>query len=162
MLTKDLKRKLEELKIIGEKAIGNNFVLLGWNLDSLLHAELTPSLKMISLFEPTYPGLEQIRAIIDSNQERNLCNLSQCFGLPAYWINPKIAKELIKACKPLRTENNSMARGIPEHIFITLDGMLINRYELIKAKVTIPPLALAINNQENSLTRQRNISNFSS
>ena len=31
------------------------FLLLGWNLDSLLQAELEPGLGIISLFEPAYP-----------------------------------------------------------------------------------------------------------
>ena len=29
-------------------------------------------------------------------------------------------------CMPLQTETNGMARGIPEHRLITLDGMLNN------------------------------------
>ena len=86
--------------------------------------------------------------------------LNQCFGLPAYLINPKIAQELLQICKPLRTEINSMGRGIPEHIFVTLDGMLINRYETINAQITIPPLVLAKNNQEKSLTKHQDVCNF--
>ena len=54
VLAKDLKRKLNEIKVIGETENHNNFVLLGWNLDSLLHAELSPGLEIISLFEPIY------------------------------------------------------------------------------------------------------------
>ena len=161
VLAKDLKRKLEELNLFKTATIKSNLVLLGWNLDSLLHAELTPGLRMISLFEPIYPELEQIRTIINSTQKRKLCNLNQCFGLPAYLINPEIAQELLQICKPLRTEINSMGRGIPEHIFVTLDGMLINRYETINAQITVPPLVLAKNSQGESLTKHQDVCNFS-
>ena len=160
VLAKNLKQVLEELNIIGKGANQTNLVLLGWNLDSLLNAELSTGLTMISLFDPIYPGLKQIQSIINSERKRTVCNLNQCFGLPAYWINPKIAKELIRACKPLQTEKDKMARGIPEHTFITLDGMLINRYRSINAKVTIPPLAIALNIQDTSLTKSPRACNF--
>ena len=160
ILASDLKRKLEKLRVIGSAANQTGLVLLGWNLDSLLQAELSPGLEMISLFEPIYPELEQIKAIINSNRERHLCHLNRCFGLPAYWINPQIAHELLDACMPLQAEQNKMTRGIPEHVLVTLDGMLTNRYKSINAKVIIPPLAIALNDQETSLTRRKPISNF--
>ena len=129
VLAKNLNIKLKKLNVIGKAAKQNSLVLLGWNLDSLLHAELSKGLNIISLFEPIYPELIQVQAIINSETERNLCNLNQCFGLPAYWINPKIAQELLNACMPLRAEKNKMTRGIPEHELVTLDGMLMNRYK---------------------------------
>ena len=53
---------------------------------------------------------------------------------------------------PLKAEKNNMTRGIPEHYLATLDGMLTNRYKDINAKVTVPPLSLAFNNQQTSQT----------
>tara|TARA_B100000674_G_C37917876_1_gene951845 strand:- start:723 stop:1475 length:753 start_codon:yes stop_codon:yes gene_type:complete len=160
ILASDLKRKLEKLRVIGSTANQTGMVLLGWNLDSLLQAELSPGLETISLFEPIYPELEQIKGIINSNRERYLCHLNQCFGLPAYWINPQIAHGLLDTCMPLQTEQNKMTRGIPEHVLVTLDGMLTNRYKTINAKITVPPLALALNNQQTSLTRHQTVQNF--
>ena len=160
ILANDLKSKLERLKIIDKKAKKRSFILLGWNLDSVLYAELAPKLEMISLFEPIYPTLEQLKELVDSNRERNLCNLTLCFGLPAYWISPQIARELMNKCKPFKLEVNKMTRGIPEHTLITLDGMLTNRYKDINAKITIPPLALALNDQQTSLTNSKNACNF--
>ena len=160
ILANNLKSKLEKLKIIGRATNQSNLVLLGWNTDSLLQAELSPGLEMISLFEPIYPELEQIKGIINSDRRRYLCNLNACFGLPAYWINPKAAHELIDACMPLRTEINNMTRGIPKHILVTLDGILSNRYKDMNAKILIPPIALALNNQQTSLTKRQTIRNF--
>ena len=162
VLASDLKCKLEGLKIVQGLAKQTGLVLLGWNTDSLLQAELLPGLEMISLFEPIYPRLEQIKAIINSNRERHLCKLNQCFGLPAYWINPQIAKALLNACMPLQAEKNKMTRGIPEHLLLTLDGMLTNRYKNMNAKITIPPLALALNDQKTSLTKRQSVRNFQS
>lgn len=160
VLAKNLKRKLEDLNIIGKTANQKNMVLLGWNPDSVLQAEFSPGLEIISLFEPMYPKLKQIEGIINSDRERHLCNLNRCFGLPTYWINPCIAHELLDACMPLQVEKNGMTRGIPEHVLLTLDGMLNNRYKSINAKVTIPPLAMALNNQQSSLTRGQTVHNF--
>ena len=61
VLASDLKRKLEELKIMDGSTIQTGLVLLGWNTDSLLQANLSQGLEMISLFEPVYPKLEQIK-----------------------------------------------------------------------------------------------------
>ena len=42
ILASDLKHKLEQLNIIGRSANQTGLVLLGWNTDSLLQAELSP------------------------------------------------------------------------------------------------------------------------
>ena len=160
ILARNLRSKLKELHTIERKTGQNSLILLGWNPDSLLQAELFPGLDMISLFEPTYPEIREIERIINNDRELRLCNLHQCFGLPAYWINPAVAHKLLQACMPLQVENNKMTRGIPKHVLVTLDGMLTNRYREINAKVTIPPLALALNNQQTSLTRQQTTLNF--
>ena len=80
--------------------------------------------------------------------------LKRCFGLPAYRIAPETAETLLKLLNPLTTEEIPMGRGIPTHYSETLDGILNNKYEEIKAKIVFPPLALAINNQKESLTRR--------
>ena len=51
VLAGDLKYKLEGLKIVEGLAKQTGLVLLGWNTDSLLQAELLPGLEMIGLFE---------------------------------------------------------------------------------------------------------------
>ena len=160
ILANNLRSELERLQIVDKKGGERSFILLGWNLDSVLYAELAPKLDMISLFEPTYPTLEQLKELINGDRERNLCDLTLCFGLPAYWISPQIARELMAKCKPFKLEVNKMTRGIPEHTLITLDGMLTNRYKDINAKITIPPLALALNDQRTSLTNSEYACNF--
>ena len=136
------------------------FLLLGWNLDSLLQAELMPGLGLISLFEPAYPEESEATQLVNCTAERRMCKLKRCFGLPAYRITPGTAKHLLKKLNPLVSEKISMGRGIPTHYSETLDGILNNQYERIGAEITFPPLALALNNQNESLTRKRKPQKF--
>ena len=152
MLAKTLKQNLQML--LQSMSDQPPFLLLGWNLDSLLQAELEPGLGIISLFEPAYPEESQLNKLINSSFERRVCRLKRCFGLPAYRIAPETAETLLKLLNPLTTEEIPMGRGIPTHYSATLDGILNNKYEEIKAKIVFPPLALAINNQKESLTRR--------
>ena len=132
------------------------FLLLGWNFDSLLQAELEAGLGIISLFEPAYPDESDLKKIVNSPAKRVLCKLKRCFGLPAYLITPKTAQTLLNQVNPLTAEVISMGRGIPEHYSETLDGILNNQYEKIGAEIVFPPLAIAINDQKDSLTRKLN------
>ena len=132
------------------------FLLLGWNLDSLLQAELEPGLGLISLFEPAYPDESHLKKLVNSPFERRACKLKRCFGLPAYRITPETAQTLLDQLNPLTAEEIPMGRGIPTHYTATLDGILNNQYQRIRAKVVFPPMALAVNNQAESLTRNYN------
>ena len=120
-------------------------VLLGWNPDSVLQAEFSPGLEMVSLFEPMYPKLEQIEGIINSNREAPSLQLKQMFRLTRLLDQSIDRPRITNACMPLQVEKTRMTRGIPEHVLLTLDGMLTNRYKNINAKMTIPPLAIALN-----------------
>ena len=71
-----------------------------------------------------------------------------------------IPKYLLKQLNPLVSEPIIMGRGIPTHYSETLDGALNNQYENIDAKIIFPPLALALNNQKESLTRKSKVQNF--
>ena len=133
------------------------FLLLGWNFDSLLQAELEEGLGIISLFEPAYPNESELKKIVNSPTQRKLCKLKRCFGLPLYLITPETAQTLLNQLNPLTAEVISMGRGIPEHYSETLDGLLNNQYEKIGAEIVFPPLAIAINDQKDSLTRKRNV-----
>tara|TARA_B100000674_G_C37973878_1_gene978347 strand:- start:3037 stop:3828 length:792 start_codon:yes stop_codon:yes gene_type:complete len=158
ILAKELKHKLEIL--LKRKNHHHPFLLLGWNLDSVLQAELEPGLGLISLFEPAYPKEKQLTQLVNCKSERKACKLKRCFGLPAYRITPETAKNLLNQVNPLSSEPIAMGRGIPAHFSETLDGVLNNRYEKIKAEIVFPPLALALNIQNESLTRKSKPKNF--
>ena len=154
ILSKTLKQNL--LILLENIRYQPPFLLLGWNLDSLLQAELEPGLGLISLFEPAYPDESQLTKLINSPFERRTCKLRRCFGLPAYRITPETAETLLNRLNPLTAEEIPMGRGIPTHYSTTLDGILNNQYEKIRAEIIFPPMALALNNQAESLTRRQN------
>ena len=83
-----------------------------------------------------------------------------CFGLPAYWINPQIARKLLEACMPLQVEKNGMTRGIPEHVLVTLDGMLNNRYKDHQRKSNNTSTGPGAQQSTNIANKGRNIRQF--
>jgi len=134
-------------------------VLLGWNLDSMLHAELFENQEFISLFEPAYPDIGRLKNIVNSKEPRKLRRLRSAFGLPAYWLTPKMAQNLLKSIGRLEVLPIELKRGFPTCQSSGIDGLLNNHYWNLKAEVVIPPLALALNNTQESLTRKK-ILNF--
>ena len=158
ILATELKDNLEIL-LRGENE-DPSFLLLGWNMDSLLQAEILTGLELISLFEKAYPKEEELKRLVNYRTKRRICKLKRCFGLPAYRITPRAAKYLLKRLNPLLSEPIIMGRGIPTTYSETLDGALNNQYEDIGAKIIFPPLALALNNQSESLTRKSKPQNF--
>ena len=136
------------------------FYFLDGTLTHFCRLKLFPRLGLISLFEPAYPKEEELKQLVNSRAKRRVCKLKRCFGLPAYRITPETAEYLLKELKPLTNETITMGRGIPTHFSETLDGILNMQYERICAKIMFPPLALALNNQNESLTRKQTSLNF--
>ena len=64
------------------------FLLLGWNYDSVLRSRDSMGTESISLFEPAYPALGQIRRILENPSRRVIHELLNAFGLGGYAINP--------------------------------------------------------------------------
>ena len=139
-----------------------SFLLLGWNGGSLLRAELERGFGLISLFEKAYPKEEELTRLVNYRKERHMQRaLNGASGLPAYRITP-ITAQIFAQSNSIHwsVEEIPMGRGIPTHFSETLDGALNNQYEKIGAEVIFPPLALALNNQNESLTRKTGPENF--
>lgn len=132
-----------------------DLLLLGWNYNSALRRQDGDSVETISLFEPAYPTLTQIRTTIDTTHKRRWHRLYNGFGLPGYLINPRSAMLLLHQMLPLRTERIQIGRGIPTVDATTLDGLLNLAYREMHSYVIHPPLAVATNDQATSLTQQR-------
>ena len=130
-------------------------VLLGWNLDSMLRAEFNKQQEFLSLFEPAYPAEDSLLEIVNSNELRQLKRLRNAFGLPGYWIQPAMARQLIKTIVRLETHPLRLGRGFPVIKTLGIDGLLNLHYQKIGAEILMPPLALALNDQLTSLTRGR-------
>ena len=73
ILAKELDKNLQTL-LEKEKSLPP-FLLLGWNLDSLLQAEFEPGMELISLFEPAYPDEFAITRLVNCKTERKMGKL---------------------------------------------------------------------------------------
>ena len=132
---------------------GAGMVLMGWNLDSMLRAEFSNKQEIVSLFEPAYPSEEALKTIVNSDDSRQLKRLRHAFGLPGYWINPDTAKKLLNNIGRLETKTLNLGRGFPIISTNGIDGLLNLYYQQIEAEIVMPPLALALNDPQTSLTR---------
>ncbi len=147
---------LEKLEaIIPTEKEGFDMLLLGWNLDSVLRAEIYPPLECISLFEPIYPGKKDILKILNTKNPRRICKLKNAFGLPGYIISPKGASNLIDRILPFNSQITNIGRGIPSINSYGIDALLNNIYNELEAIVVIAPLVLALNESSLSLTKKR-------
>ena len=152
ILANNWQQELQQLILANQQ-----LVLLGWNLDSMLHAELFENQEFISLFEPAYPDIGRLKNIVNSKEPRKLRRLRSAFGLPAYWLTPKMAKNLIKSIERLEVLPIELKRGFPTCQSSGIDGLLNIHYWSLEAAIVMPPLALAINNTHESLTRQKEL-----
>lgn len=148
LLANDWQAQLKQLLDLSSK-----MVLLGWNLDSMLRSEFSNEQEIISLFEPAYPSEDNIRKIINSDDRRKKKRLRNSFGLPGYWLEPKMARQLLNRIKKLETLPLELGRGFPKIKTNGIDGLLNLHYHQLSAELVMPPLALALNNPITSLTK---------
>jgi len=130
-----------------------DLVLMGWNYNSVLHCTDACGMESLQLFEPTYPDLPQIRSILQSNRPRQLQRLKHAFGLPAYVITPAGAARLLAEVAPLRSVPLKIGRGVPMVETFGVDGLMNLSYGRMDSWVVNPPLAVALNNPNTSLTQ---------
>ena len=136
---------------------GIDVLLLGWNLDSVLRAEVLSGVACISLFEPAFPSPQQIRTVLDQQSCRRVVRLGKALGLPGYVLTPRGAQKLLLGLPPFEAEPLQVGRGIPEVPCMTLDAQMNRFYPQLQAFVVVPPLVLAENDQQTSLTASRAI-----
>ena len=134
-----------------------DLLLLGWNLDSVLRAEIFPGVTCISLFEPAFPSVPQIRSVLDQQSQRQVVRLEKALGLPGYVVTPRGAQKLLHVLPRFEAEPLLVGRGIPQVPSMTLDAQMNRAYPELQAFVVVSPLVLAENDQHSSLTVSRSI-----
>ena len=132
-----------------------DFLLLGWNLNSVLRAEIFPGVACISLFEPAFPSPQQIRTVLDQQARRQVVRLEKALGLSGYVVTPRGAQKLFDGLPSFEAEPLLVGRGIPQVPSFTLDAQMNRLYPELQAFVVLPPLVLAENDQETSMTAPR-------
>ena len=80
-------------------------------------------------------------------------------GLPGYVLTPRGAQKLLLGLPCFEAEPLLVGRGIPQVPSMTLDAQMNRWYPELRAVVVVPPLVLAENDQETSMTapRQRSL-----
>ena len=134
-----------------------NFLLLGWNLNSVLRAEIFPGVACTSLFDPAFPSPRQIRAVLDQLPHRQVVRLEKALGLPGYVLTPRGAQILLDGLPRFEVEPLLVGRGIPQVPSMTLDAQMNRMYPKMQASVVVSPLVLAENDQQTSQTAPRSI-----
>ncbi len=151
LVANDIQSKI--INIINNLTHDFDILHLGWNFDSVLKAEIFPQINFISLFDDPYPNEEKINNIIETEEPRKVIRLVNSLGFPGYVITPSAAKRLLNLICPLRTESVRIGRGIPVFESYSLDSLINNLYNEFSVWITLPPLIIALNNSESSLTR---------
>ena len=121
----------------------------------MLRAEVFSGVDCISLFEPAFPSLRQIRSVLDQQPNRRVVRLEKALGLPGYVVTPRGAQNLFNGLPRFEAEPLLVGRGIPQVPSMTLDAQMNRLYPDLQASVVIPPLVLAENDQAASMTAQR-------
>lgn len=93
-------------------------------------------------------GVQQLDAIFKSRR-----------GLLGYVLTPRGAQKLLLGLPRFEAEPLLVGRGIPQVPSMTFDAQMNRLYPELQAFVVVPPLVLAENDQETSMTapRQRSL-----
>jgi GR25 family glycosyltransferase involved in LPS biosynthesis len=127
-----------------------DFLLLGYNFDSILDVEIASGVDMQAQFVSDFEA-SNIRTL--QGIQSAALPLNNAFGLCCYAISPKGAAMLLQLCFPMTGE----AIGIPalERIIrpaIGIDCVMNNHYRRLRAYCSIPPLAISQNDKATSDT----------
>lgn len=133
----------------------HDFILFGWNFDSVLKAELLPGIEFISLFNPAFPDSSVIRSLFSSADEKKLCVLRKALGLPGYLLTPSGATKLLNGIPRFVAEPLCVGRGIPQVPCLTLDAQMNRLYPEMRSYVMVPPVVIAENDKSRSQTSPR-------
>jgi GR25 family glycosyltransferase involved in LPS biosynthesis len=122
-----------------------DFVLWGFNLDSVLALQYMPG--MVAGVHFDYIAIVQNEALFQVYDEYPaLVRLQRAFGLPAYSVSPEGARKLKEGCFPLKnfSLNFPLLGELPNE---GLDVAASKVYPGINAFVSLPPLVISKNDQ---------------
>jgi glycosyl transferase, family 25 len=130
-----------------------DFVMWGWNFDSILIFDLMPGISpCLGLFDQA-----QLRSAVSTFQARpvfpNMFRLLQGFGLVCYTLSAKGAHRLLELSLPIRpfALNLPMIGNVPN---FSPDVVTNAAYPKLNAYVSVPPLVVTRNEHETSTTVQ--------
>jgi GR25 family glycosyltransferase involved in LPS biosynthesis len=131
-----------------------DLVLWGWNLDSVLQADLAPDLPFASTFDPAAlrRSVEAWRA---APLDPLLLRLRRAFGSPGYTVTPRGARRLIEYCIPIRELSVRFAPFRKPFPNTGVDLAMNAAYDQLDAYVSFPPLLITPNDRAVSTVQVR-------
>lgn len=124
-----------------------DYVMWGWNFDSILIAEFPGRIPFAVTFNQTTIRVNSA-SYRQSALNPSMLRLRNTFGTFCYAISPKGAARLLDLAKPMRFETVVVhGREIPSG---TLDVRLNKFYCSLACFVSFPPLAISMNDHESS------------
>ena len=140
-------------KVISTLPSDWDFILWGWNFDSVLSVNLLPApIVMLSNQELMRKNAE----VFQNQQSPSLpLALDKCFGIPAYTISPKGANRFKNLCYPM--ENFELKFPVLKNKMPTtgIDLAMARFFSTTKSFVSFPPLVIT-KNEHSISTIQKN------
>jgi glycosyl transferase, family 25 len=132
-----------------------DIIVWAWNFDSFLSLNVMPSVAPLVAFSNQAQMRESIPAFQQMTADPVLVPLAACSGAPCYSVSPKGALKLLNACWPPR--DDPVFVPVVDHAFNNtgIDVAMMRVYPEIGAYVSLPPLAVTLNINEESMTLQR-------
>jgi glycosyl transferase family 25 len=132
-----------------------DFVLWGWNFNSILCIDLLPGITPCALIADQAQLRQNIAGFQESRVPAIPVKLLRSHGAPAYSVSPAGARKLLRLCLPIRPVDvffpvvNRMAPSDG------IDMMMSLAYPRMQAYVSFPPLAVTENRRDRSTIQGR-------
>jgi glycosyl transferase, family 25 len=136
-------------EFLGKLLPGWDFVLWGWNFDSMLSVRILPGVPAVMGFDPDSLR-KAIRGFPFTTGMPLAFRLDHAFGLPAYTISPAGAKKFKARCFPLSEFSRTLPLITQPVTNSGIDAALNNVYAGADCYAAFPPLVATENDQANS------------
>jgi hypothetical protein len=138
-----------QTEFLGGLLPGWDFVLWGWNFDSILGVRVLPGVPAVMGFDAESMR-KAIRGFPFTTGLPQAFRLEHAFGLPAYTISPAGAKKFKARCFPLSEFSCTLPLITQPVINSGIDAALNNVYAGADCYASFPPLVATENDQANS------------
>jgi GR25 family glycosyltransferase involved in LPS biosynthesis len=149
----DIGRQIEELL---SKLHDWDIVLLGYNTNAVLDFRISEYCNFAGFFSNESPSVRQLEAFAKETADPVPVRLNNAFGTCSYVVSPQGARKLLSLFpmdnRPVRIPGNKTRHGKETFRCTTVDMIINTLYAQMNAYVTIPPLALPLNDQATSTT----------
>lgn len=127
-----------------------DIVLFSYNTDALVEFNVAGDFDMSGLFTVKHPNAGQLTRFARSRNATNLFRLRHAFGISGYAVSPAGARKLLARCFPMDNRIIEFKAAGNRFPAFSIDCMMNTVYRDIQAWAFVGPLALPLNDWENS------------